>query len=512
LIRLFQILALAFAVVSAPRTHAARPGQEVPRGSKKLQKRIDSLIAGFPAIQRGHIGFKFVDLTSGTVIAERNAGAFFTPASNAKLYTTATALVRLGPNYQFQTELRTRSSWIPGQSSVPDLQIIGGGDTNLSGRVLPYDVHSKPGDALAALRDLAMKIAEDGIKTIDGNVTGVSTRYPGSLYPNGWTIDDSIYEYGAPVCALTFNDNSVTVTVTPEQVGDLAGIETKPPGSPLVILNEVTTEPGNETHVHVSHELGTNEVVLSGRIGQTASPYEQAFAVPDPARWAANQLIQVLREQGVTVRGEARSRYEALSDWEPGAPVLPEPPPGGTLLASHQSPPLSQDIVVTNKVSQNLHAEMLLREVGHVLRGNGSLRAGIEERTKFLQEMGITPDGTGLALDDGSGLARQDLTTPDSTVTLLRAMWQRPERDVWLASLPVGGVDGTLEHRFKGITGAERVHAKTGSLGHVAALSGYIETRQHGWLAFSIMVNAAVGHDTEAQTFVDRLGGLFLGM
>lgn len=492
--------------------HAARVRHKVPRGSKKLQARIDNLMSAFPAVQRGHVGFKFVDLSNGTVIAERDASAFFTPASNAKLYTTATALVRLGPNYQFQTELRTSGSWTPGQSSVRDLQIIGGGDPNLSGRVLPYAVDAKPGDALAALRDLAAKIAADGIKVVGGDVTGVATRYPGSLYPDGWTIGDSIFEYGAPVSALTLNDNSVTVTVIPEQVGDFAGIETKPEGSPLLIVNEVTTEPGNETHVHVSRQPGSNEVLLWGTIGQTASPYEEALAVSDPARWAASELVRVLREQGITVRGEARSRYETVSDWELGAPVLAAAPAAGTLLASHQSPPLSQDIVVTNKVSQNLHAEMLLRELGYVLQGTGSLRGGVEERKKFLQDMGVTPDGTGFALADGSGLARQDLTTPDSTVTLLRAMWQRPEHDLWLTSLPVGGVDGTLEHRFKGITGAERVHAKTGSLGHVAALSGYIETRQHGWLAFSIMVNAAVGDDTEARTFIDQLCGFFLGI
>ena len=509
---MFQIFVAAAVIASVPRAYAATTEHKAPSSNKKLEARIDQLIVGCPAIERGHIGFKFIDVTTGSVIAERNAGAFFTPASNTKLYTTATALVRLGPSYQFQTDLRTSGPWTPGQTSIRDLQIIGGGDPNLSGRVLPYAVDSKPGDALAALHDLARKIGDDGITRIDGDVTGVATRYPGSPYPEGWTINDSTYGYGAPVSALTFNDNSVTVTVMPEQVGDLAAIETKPPGSPLLILNEVTTEPGKETHVRVSRDPGSNEVVLSGRIGQMASPYEEDLAVSDPARWAADELIAALREQGITVRGEARSRYDTVSEWEPGASVPPSPPVMGTLLASHQSGPLFQDIVLTNKISQNLHAEMLLREVGYVLRGNGSLRAGFEERTRFMQELGVTADSTGVALADGSGLARQDLTTVDSTVTLLRAMWHRPEHDLWLASLPVGGVDGTLEHRFKGIVGAERVHAKTGSLGHVAALSGYIETRQHGWLAFSIMVNAAVGHESEVRTFIDRLCALFLDM
>jgi D-alanyl-D-alanine carboxypeptidase/D-alanyl-D-alanine-endopeptidase (penicillin-binding protein 4) len=153
---------------------------------------------------------------------------------------------------------------------------------------------------------------------------------------------------------------------------------------------------------------------------------------------------------------------------------------------------------------------MFLREVGFVTQGSGTLRAGVEERTKFLQELGVTADLTGVALQDGSGLARQDLTTPDSTVALLRAMWQRPVRDVWLASLPIGGVDGSLEHRFKNIRGAERIRAKTGSLSHVNALSGYIETREHGWMAFSVMINATEGHSVDVHTFMDRLCALFL--
>jgi D-alanyl-D-alanine carboxypeptidase/D-alanyl-D-alanine-endopeptidase (penicillin-binding protein 4) len=280
----------------------------------------------------------------------------------------------------------------------------------------------------------------------------------------------------------------------------------------LLFLNEVTTEAGGETHVHMFRSPGADEVVLWGTIGKTAEPYREDVAVRDPAWWTASALIQVLREQGITIRGEARSRYAMPNELADSDTPLDHAAPVGTLLAVHQSAPLSQEIAVTNKESQNLHAEMLLREVAFVSRGTGTLRAGVEERSKFLQELGITPESTGVALVDGSGLARQDLTTPDSTVALLSAMWQRPERDVWLASLPVGGVDGTLEHRFKGIAGAQRVHAKTGSLAHVNALSGYIETRRHAWLAFSIMINGTVGHDTEVRTFIDRLCALLLNI
>ena len=270
--------------------------------------------------------------------------------------------------------------------------------------------------------------------------------------------------------------------------------------------NSVLTVAGKEAHIRFDREPLNNEVSITGTLGQSADPYQQGLAVIDPAGWAASELIQLLREQGIAVQGEARSQYARNPEM-----TAPDPP-AGTLLVTRQSPPLAEDLTLTNKISDNLHAEMLLREAAYKTRGTGTLKAGLDERAQFLQELGITSDGTGFALADGSGLARQDLTTPDSTVTLLQAMWNRPEHDIWLASLPIGGVDGTLEHRFKGIPGADHVHAKTGSLSHVAALSGYIQTRTRGWLAFSIMVNSTSGHETDVRTFIDRLCALFLNI
>ena len=153
---------------------------------------------------------------------------------------------------------------------------------------------------------------------------------------------------------------------------------------------------------------------------------------------------------------------------------------------------------------------MLLREVARVTHGAGTLKAGVAEREAFLGGIGITREGTGFDLYDGSGLARQNLTTPDSTVTLLRYMWQRPDRDFWLRSLPIGGVDGTLQDRFKHIAGAGRVHAKTGEMSHVNALSGYIDSARHGWIAFSIMVNGTTGRDVAVHAFIDQLCALFI--
>ena len=456
-------------------------------------------------MQHGRVGYQFVDLQNSQVLAEGNASTFFTPASNAKLYTTAMALVRLGADYTFRTEVRTRGAWTPGQTVVDDLLLIGGGDPNLSGRTLPYEVDVPEGDPLLAFRQLADEAARKGIHEVQGDIVGVDTRYPGDAYPDGWTLDDSLYSYGAPVSALALNDNTTALILRPGQSGELANVEIQPSSNHFLVLNQVITDDSSSSHIFLRRPPGSNEVIVWGTIGKSVDQWREDLGVPDPALFAAEMLMNLLRERGVIVRGEPRSEYQDLNDISKGVMSMT-----GTLVAAHESLPLSETIRVVNKVSQNLHAEMFLRETAFCRTGTGTLENGLQEREAFLQEAGVTREGTGFALVDGSGLARQDLTTPNSTITLLRYMWGRPEREAWLRSLPIGGWDGSLEHRFRGIAGSQRVHAKTGSLSHVNALSGYIETRQRGWIAFSIMVNGTVGQEKQVREFIDRLCGIFL--
>ncbi len=490
-------LSLLAASMATPKPNARSEAGNV---SAHLEQRIQTLMAASPAVARGRVGFKFADADTGAVLAEHDATHFFTPASNAKLYTTALALVRLGPGYQFRTELRTSSAWHAGQDTVANLQIVGGGDPNLSGRALPYQVNAPEGDPLAALKPLLDKVSEQGIRCVTGDVTGVAGRYGGEAYPDGWTLDDTLYSYGAPVSALSLNDNSVSVIVRPTELGELADLELRPGVAHFVVQNQVTTDASEAAHVKLSRPPGSNEIILTGSIGQRVNQWREDVAVDDAALFTAEAFVDLLRERGITVGGAARGQYEQTN---PTAVA-------GTALGEQLSHPLSEIAQVINKVSQNLHTEILLREVAFLRTGTGSQENGDKEREAFLNEAGISRDGTGYAIDDGSGLARQDLTTPDSTVALLRWMWARPERDVWVNTLPIGGLDGSLQHRFRNIAGAGRVRAKTGLLSHVNTLSGYIETREHGCIAFSIMVNGTAGHDADVRDFIDKLCALFL--
>jgi len=434
-----------------------------------LAGRIQQLIAAIPEIGRAHLGYEVVDLDSKTVLASQLSNGFFTPASNDKLYTTSLALDRLGPGYRFITELRT--------DPVRGLELVGGGDPNLSGRILPYDVAAKDDDPLAVLRGFAAQLWAAGIREINGDVAGVSSRYPNHLYPDGWELDDTLYGYGAPVSALALNDNTVTLLLHPTQIGALADIQAIPAFPHLIILNTVLTTGGGHAELHVARQPGSNELAISGSVGVTIPELRADVAVDDPALFAAEGMIDALEDQGITVRGEARADYTSQ--------------PSGVVVASHVSAPLSQIIQVINKVSQNLHAEMLLEELQHI-------------------DPALTRDSADFSSIDGSGLARQDLVTPDATIRLLEQMWEGANREIWLQSLPIGGVDGTLQHRFRGISRAHRIHAKTGSLTHVNALSGYVETQNNKWLAFSVMVDQTLMPDREAREFLDRFAAQLL--
>jgi D-alanyl-D-alanine carboxypeptidase/D-alanyl-D-alanine-endopeptidase (penicillin-binding protein 4) len=497
-----QILISVFATALAA---YGEQGLSSPFTSGAVAEKIAALLNSYPVVQHGRIGYKFINLESGEVLAGQNSSTFFTPASNTKLYTTAMALVRLGADYRFRTEARASGAWTPGQAVVDDLLLIGGGDPNLSGRALPYLVDSPEGDPLLILKQLADQVAGTGIREIKGDVLGVDTRYPGDAYPDGWTLDDSAYSYGAPVSALTLNDNTATLVLRPGQVGELAEVEVSPSLSSFVILNQVVTDGSNSSHILFRRPPGSNEVIVWGTIGKSVDQWHEDLGVADPAFFAAETLADLLRDRGIIIRGVPRSEHRALNDVSRSTPSE-----AGTLLAARESVPLSEAIRVVNKVSQNLHAEMLLREVAFCRTGVGTLENGLNEREAFLQEAGVTREGTGFDLADGSGLARQDLTTPDSTVHLLRYMWGRPERQVWLRSLPIGALDGSLQHRFRKIAGAQRIHAKTGLLSHVNALSGYIETQQGGWIAFSVMVNGTVGREAQVREFIDQLCSIFL--
>lgn len=469
--------------------------------------RIARLLDASPVTRSSFWGIRIVSLAGGRVVFERNAGHLFVPASNAKLFTTALALSRLGPDYRFQT--RVLADRTPGaDGTVESLRLVGGGDPNLSGRTIPYSRDAPPGDPLAVIEDLAAQVAAHGIHTVSADIVGDDTAYVWEPYADGWSIDDPVWDYGAPVSALCVNDNTLTLHLLPgSHRSDPARIVLKPPVAYYEIDNRVRTWPG-ERKISVDRLPGSRQLLLFGTLPLDDPGDAEDLGIDDPALFAAEAFRDALLRHGITIRGDARAVHlnrDRVADLKNGPAPDPEP---GIELARRDSAPLVEDLRITDKTSQNLHAEMALRAVAKARRHIGSREAGIAEERAFLEEVGI--DRGSYTFADGSGLSRLDLVTPAAVVRLLAHMYGSPFRDAWVSLLPVAGQDGTLHARFADTAGEGRIFAKTGTLSHVSALSGYARRKDGQMLAFSILVNNYNGPAADVRAVIDRVCALML--
>lgn len=474
-------------------------------GGQTLASRIDSIVAASPLAGHAFLGIHAVDPASGQTLYERNADRFFVPASNTKLFTSALALYRLGPEYRFTTRLLATHAIDSRGRLEGDLVLAGGGDPTLSARQYPYRKDAPALDPLHSLDALAGQLIARGLRRVDGDIVGDDTAYVWQPYPDGWGQDDPVWEYGAPVSALSLGDNAFKVVVTPgEAAGSPANVELDPPGDTFRVVSRVETSgTGVRRAIHLDRAPGSRELRLWGTIPAGAAPWSELLAVDDPAWYAAWELRETLRSRGVEVRGTVRARHalpESVADLEagPGAPKF-----AGSELARLDSPPLLEILKVVDKVSQNLHAELVLRQVGLLRRGIGSRESGLKEMAAFLSEAGAGKDD--FHFEDGSGLSRLGLVTPRAITTLLGYLYAGQYRDAFIGLLPIGGEDGTLAHRFAGWPEARRIHAKTGSLSHVAALSGYAERPGGEPAIVSILMNNYNGPDSEARKVVDAI-------
>jgi len=361
-----------------------------------------------------------------------------------------------------------------------------------------------------AIEDLADQVAARGVMRVTGGIVGDDTWYVWQPYASGWAIEDPESDDGAPVSALTIHDNVLSLNVQPGlREGELAALTLTPPVEYYRLDNRIrTVAAGGERRIRFSRIPGSLEARLWGSIPIRDRGQDLLLGIQDPARYAAQVFRRALAQRGILVEGDS----SALHRYPNQVPDLTQGPAAsdstGTELARRTSAPLIEDLRITDKVSQNLHAELALRAVGRARRNIGSFEAGLEELKAFLAEAGIEPEAYNL--HDGSGLARLNLVTPAAVVQLLRYLYGAPARENWISLLPVGGQDGTLSSRFGDGAAAGRVHAKTGSLSHVSALSGYAHRLGGNWIAFSILVNNYNAHTADVRSVMDRICNLIV--
>ena len=464
-----------------------------------LEHAIKALLAASPAARSAFWGIVILDQASGKSIFDLNEDHFFVPASNTKLFTTALALTRLGPDYRFHTSVRLEPSG--------SLRLIGGGDPNLSNRAIPYRTGPSPGDPLQAIEDLADQVAARGITRVAGDIIGDDSAYVWQPFPNGWAADDPLWDYGAPASALTVNDNAFELTLAAgEHEGDPTALTLAPALEFYAIDNRAGTGGRAPRRITVDRDPGSMQLRVWGSL-PAGGVYTETLGIDDPALYAATAFYDALARRGIEIAGKpvAHHRFpNQVADLKMGQP---QPEPDGAEIAGRDSAPLLEDLRITDKVSQNLHAELLLRAVGRARRQMGSRQAGLEEMRSFLAELGIGEDA--YHLEDGSGLSRLNLVTPRAVAQLLRRMYGRQE---WVGLLPVGGEDGTLGSRFVDTPAAGRIHAKTGTLSHVSALSGYAERRSGGGVrTFAILVNNYNSRgSSEIRVIIDKICSLMV--
>jgi D-alanyl-D-alanine carboxypeptidase/D-alanyl-D-alanine-endopeptidase (penicillin-binding protein 4) len=468
-----------------------------------LAQRIESILRR-PEARRGHWGIEVVRLSDGKVLYTRNAEQLFIPASNMKLFTTAAAVEKLGPNFRFRTTVEVEAP-PDGAGRVGDLLLVGRGDPTLGHRVLPDRPRApNPEPADAVFMRLADQVAARGVREITGNLVADDTYFLFEPVSRGWEEEDLQWGYAAPVTALAFNDNALLIRYRPGgAVGEKARVDLEPFADYYRLNNRLETAPaGTRSRVYVERKVASKQVRVWGEIALDADPDEDSIAIDDPPRWAAEVFRRALAAKGIAVRGQVDVRQVTRLE----AATLPSSfPRSGVriVLAEHFSEPLAEDLKTINKFSQNLHAEMLLRTLGAEVKQYGSMTAGLEVLSDFARESGIEKDEVVFA--DGSGLSRHSLIAPRATIKLLRSMAKSPRFEVFLDSLPVAGVDGTLDERFIGTAARGRVRAKTGAIEHVNALSGYMDFSSGARLAFAIMGNKHAMKSWEGAAIVDRV-------
>lgn len=463
-------------------------------------KRIDAVLSS-PDLGRGFWGIEVVSLEDGKVLYAQNADRLFTPASNTKLFTTAAALALIGPGYVFRTTVETSGTLDKYGRLSGDLVLVGRGDPNLSGRELPYELRTQRNDhPIQVLEQLADALVQKGVKYVDGDVIADDSYFAFERYGEGWSQDDLVLADGAPVSALTINDNVIFVNILPaDRAGERAFVSITPFADYYQVDNRIITTPaGTGQKVFINREPGSTHLTLWGNMPLDGAGANEALAIEDPAEFAAALFRQLLANRGIAVYGRQKTRHTELASLSTMTVTASAPARGGDesspvlmnqplVLASHESQPLIQDVRVVNKVSQNLHAEIMLRLLGREKGTAGTIEGGLEVLRGFLNQAGISSDQ--YVFYDGSGLSRQNLVTPDAVVKLLefadKQSWGASFRD----TLPVAGTDGSLADRFVSLDPRAHVFAKTGSLGGVKALSGYATTIKGKQVAFSILSN-----------------------
>ena len=470
--------------------------------SESLDQRIRKIMER-PEFAHSRFGIEFYSLDTGKVVYERNSRQLFVPGSTTKLFTEGTALELLGADYRFHTRVYRTGPIEKDGTLNGDLILVGGGDPNLSNRIqsdgtLAFededhsyggpDSKGLPGDPLVVIREFARQIAEKGIKRIKGRVLVDATLFPEGAQELGT---------GVTISPIVVNDNVIDVIAAPgKKEGDPVVLKSTPQTSYATFVNQATTgkagsRPTFDYTADKANPDGTRVVTITGTLPLDAPAAMASYRVPEPSRFAALTLIETLKEKNI-----ACSNCSAMD--VPDFKALSAAYKSENIVAEHVSPPLKEEVKVTLKVSQNLHASMTPFVLGALLAHPEKEidQAGFDLENGFLKKAGL--DLTGAAQSDGAG--GNAFYTPDFVVHYLLFMSKQKDFADFHRALPILGKDGTLVKIQVHSPAAGHVHAKTGTYSVYDALNknlmvtgkglaGYMDTASGEHLIVALYAN-----------------------
>lgn len=456
---------------------------------------IQPIVSALDSRPQAWWGVLIVDVVSQEVVYARNPDRSFMPASVTKVFTTAAALDQLGPDYRYVTRLY-HDGVITSGVLAGNLIVRGAGDPSIG---VPDQ------DDMAIFEAWADSLAALGIREIRGDIVGDDNIFDDTHLGADWSWDDLAYGYAAPVGGLTFHENVVDLTIqptTPTQSGQISW--TPKVDSIVAFVNQsVTVEAGERLRERYTRSLYSPVLTVETEV--PVGRFErESISVVNPTLFFAEVLRQHLATRDIVVHGAAQDvdewtqvfAYDSLQ-----------------IIAQYTSAPLSELAAVTNKESHNLYAEQLLRTVGvHQPVSDstitpGSAAMGYEAALRTYAAAGV--DTMRLQLVDGSGLSRRNLVSPRMAVAMLQYMAAHDDpdtRQAFVNSLAIGGLDGTLEYRFpRGTPAHGAVRAKTGTIGNVSSLAGYVEAQSGRNYVFAIFCNHFIAPYSVVRNIQDQV-------
>ena len=479
-VSLLALLLMAGSVASAGAFPEDAPRPDVPR-RPALAGEINRIIQGGSA-ENAFWGIQVRTLDTGEVLYEHNPQRPFLPASNMKLFTSATALDALGPEHRYRTTLYFDGE-IDGSVMRGDLILKGTGDPTFGSSEMPG-----AGDPL---QRWAQALAQMGVTRIEGRLVGHDDAMSDRFYSEGWDVDyittQSSRLIGVSAGALAYRDNLIRVKLRAGETGAPPQVTTWPRGY-LDVVNRATTSARRRGRaLEVERSFGADQITLTGSVPST---YAGTLFMPvaNPTRYALRSFQGDLRQAGIGVEGLKLADIDTLNE----EPETEEARP----LFVHYSPPLEKILRIVNKESNNFYADQIFRSFSVSGTANAS-----ENRVKTLLEAaGASTDA--ISIRDGSGLSRKDLVTPASVAKLLDHMAEHSASEAFRASLARGGEpQTTLQYRLRG----QPVRAKTGSLEFARALSGYATLPDGRKVAFALLANNYAGPSYQVTQTFDRI-------